>query len=88
MKMFQVFYSNRNLWSYPRAKRKVLTENDKTVCYLNCGDWTEHFTAAEFNDGNWSLYYHHKQAEELQPEDLDIPEENQLFQIISKRLFT
>ncbi|WP_372948055.1 UDP-2,3-diacylglucosamine diphosphatase [Mariniphaga sp.] len=65
-------------------KEKVLTVNDKTVRYLNCGDWVEHFTAAEFNDGNWRLYYHHEQAEELQPDELEIPEENHLFQIISK----
>jgi len=65
-------------------KDKALTVNDKTVRYLNCGDWVEHFTAAEYNDGNWQLHYHHEQAEELQPDELEIPEENQLFQIISK----
>ena len=65
-------------------KEKALTVNDKTICYLNCGDWVEHFTAAEYNDGNWRLYYHQEQAEELQSDELEIPEESQLYQIISK----
>jgi len=45
----------------------------------------ENFTAAEYHNGKWFLYYHHEQAEELQPDELEIPKESQLYQVISKK---
>jgi len=51
---------------------------------MNCGDCVENFTAAEYNDGNWRLCYHNEYAEELQLNELEIPEVRQLYQIIAK----
>jgi UDP-2,3-diacylglucosamine pyrophosphatase LpxH len=65
-------------------KEKALTVNDKTIRYLNCGDWVEHFTAAEYNDGSWQLYYHHEHNEELQADEQEIPEGNQLYQLVAR----
>lgn len=36
--------------------RNVVANNGRTVTYLNSGDWVEHLTALEFNEGQWSLY--------------------------------
>ena len=58
--------------------------NGKCVRYLNCGDWVEHFTAAEYNHGEWRLFLQNNLEDELQPEESDIPNELQLYQIISK----
>jgi len=65
-------------------KEKEVAINGKTVRYLNCGDWVEHFTAAEYNHGEWCLFYQNNQEEELQPDELEIPGESQMYQIISK----
>lgn len=65
-------------------KEKEVTVSEKTVRYLNCGDWVENFTAAEYNYGEWRLFFQNDLEEEPQPDELEIPEESQLFQIISK----
>lgn len=65
-------------------KELEIEVNGKTVHYLNCGDWVEHFSAAEYNRGEWHLHYLDDYQEELQPDEPEIPEENLLFQIISK----
>jgi UDP-2,3-diacylglucosamine pyrophosphatase LpxH len=65
-------------------KEKEVTVSEKTVRYLNCGDWVEHFTAAEYNHGEWSLFFQNNLEEELQPDESDIPNELQLHQLISK----
>jgi 2',3'-cyclic-nucleotide 2'-phosphodiesterase (5'-nucleotidase family) len=36
--------------------RKIEGKNGKTVTYMNSGDWVEHLTSLEFNNGNWSIY--------------------------------
>jgi UDP-2,3-diacylglucosamine pyrophosphatase LpxH len=36
--------------------RTVETENEKSVCYMNSGDWIEHLTALECNAGKWEIY--------------------------------
>lgn len=65
-------------------KEKEVTVSEKTVRYLNCGDWVENFTAAEYNHGEWRLFFQNNLEEEPQPDELEIPEESQLYQIISK----
>jgi UDP-2,3-diacylglucosamine pyrophosphatase LpxH len=65
-------------------KEKEVMVNNKAVYYINCGDWVENFTAAEYNDGQWRLFFQNNLKEELQPDELEIPEKSQLYQIISK----
>jgi UDP-2,3-diacylglucosamine pyrophosphatase LpxH len=65
-------------------------ETDKgKVRYINCGDWVEHFSAAECIDGQWSLNYFGSDAEEetesLQDE-LFIPDKKQLYRSIVEEL--
>ena len=39
-------------------KTKMLNIDDKSIQYINCGDWVEHLTAAEFYNNEWYLYSH------------------------------
>ncbi|MDO8952174.1 MAG: UDP-2,3-diacylglucosamine diphosphatase [Draconibacterium sp.] len=66
-------------------KEKQLTISGKKIQYLNCGDWVEHFTAAEYCNSNWSLYYHNDPDDEV-TDDLEVPEERQLYQSLVKEL--
>jgi len=66
-------------------KEKQLTISGQIIKYLNCGDWVEHFTATEYYDGKWRLYYHIDPDDEL-TDDLDVPEERQLYQSLVKEL--
>jgi len=66
-------------------KEKQLTISGQKIQYLNCGDWVEHFTAAEFCNSNWSLYYHNDPDDEA-TDDLEVPEERQLYQSLVKEL--
>jgi len=59
------------------------------VRYINCGDWVEHFSAAECVDGNWNLNYFTSDLEEdsESPEDeLYIPDKNQMYRSILEEL--
>jgi len=66
-------------------KEKTILVTGETVNYLNCGDWIEHFTAAEYCNSNWSLYYYNDLDDEF-ADDLDVPEERQLYQSLIKEL--
>jgi len=65
-------------------KEKEVKVNEKAVCYINCGDWVENFTAAEYNDGKWRLFFQNDLEEELQPDEAEIHEGHQLYQLITK----
>ena len=66
-------------------KQKQLIISGQKIQYLNCGDWVEHFTAAEYNNSNWTLYYYNDPDDEF-ADDLDVPEERQLYQSLVKEL--
>ena len=66
-------------------KQKQLTISGQKIQYLNCGDWVEHFTAAEYYNSNWTLYYYNDPDDEF-ADDLDVPEERQLYQSLVKEL--
>ena len=62
---------------------KNITVKGHTVRYINCGDWVEHFTAAEYSDDNWNLYYFSNEPEdETFPDELFIPDSKQVYQSI------
>ena len=67
-------------------KFKELDIDGKRIQYINCGDWVEHLTAAEFYNDAWHLYEHNHPDEEIQAEDLDIPAEQFIYQTLLKEL--
>ncbi|HSM46382.1 MAG TPA: UDP-2,3-diacylglucosamine diphosphatase [Draconibacterium sp.] len=66
-------------------KEKQLTISGQKIQYLNCGDWVEHFTAAEYCNSNWSLFYYNEPDDEF-ADDLEVPEERKLYQSLVKEL--
>lgn len=62
---------------------KTISSENGHVRYINCGDWVEHFSAAECLDGNWSLNYFKSEADEDDIEsptdELYIPDKKQLY---------
>jgi UDP-2,3-diacylglucosamine pyrophosphatase LpxH len=66
-------------------KEKQLTISGQKIHYLNCGDWVEHFTAAEYCNSNWSLFYYNEPDDEF-ADDLEVPEERKLYQSLVKEL--
>lgn len=67
-------------------KTKVLSVNGKPIHYINCGDWVEHFTAAEFYQNQWHLYTHRAADSEETDEDAEIPAEQYIYQTLIKEL--
>ncbi|MDP2335171.1 MAG: UDP-2,3-diacylglucosamine diphosphatase [Bacteroidota bacterium] len=68
---------------------KTITTEKGTVRYINCGDWVEHFSAAECIEGNWSLNYFVSDTEEeseLPGDELYIPDKNQLYRSILEEM--
>jgi hypothetical protein len=64
----------------------VITTDKKFVRYINCGDWVEHFTAAEYYNEEWHLWFQNEPEEELQSDEAEIPEDHQLYQLLVKEL--
>jgi UDP-2,3-diacylglucosamine pyrophosphatase LpxH len=63
---------------------KIIQTEKGTVRYLNCGDWVEHFSAAECVGGEWTLnYFIPANEDEEEPDspsdELYIPDKKQLF---------
>ncbi|MDP3434639.1 MAG: UDP-2,3-diacylglucosamine diphosphatase, partial [Bacteroidota bacterium] len=62
---------------------KTITTEKGIVRYINCGDWVEHFSAAECINGNWTLNYFNSDQEdedsELPGDELYIPDKNQMY---------
>lgn len=67
-------------------KEKLIQTANTTIHYLNCGDWVENFTAAEFESGKWSLYYFTENEDEIAIDDSEIPDDKKLYQSLLKEL--
>lgn len=67
-------------------KDKIVMMNGKPVRYINCGDWVEHFTAAEYTNGKWELIYFEDNGEELPADEPDIPDQQQVYQSLFREL--
>jgi len=68
---------------------KLITNEKGSVRYINCGDWVEHFSAAECIDGVWNLNYFVPEVEddvELPDDELFIPDKKQLYKSIIEEL--
>lgn len=69
---------------------KTISSENGQVRYINCGDWVEHFSAAECLDGNWSLNYFKSDDEdediESPTDELYIPDKKQLYRSILEEM--
>jgi UDP-2,3-diacylglucosamine pyrophosphatase LpxH len=54
---------------------KVETRQNKTVTYLNSGDWVENLTALEYNFRKWSLYEYETEIIAVNNKRLEVLEE-------------
>ena len=74
--------------SHVPADKTIITEKG-TVRYINCGDWIDHYSAAECIDGEWKLAYFKSDLEEepeLPGDELYIPNKNQMFRSILEEM--
>ena len=68
-------------------KDKTIENEYGTVRYINCGDWVEHFTAAEYENGEWKLVYYNNQEDDTNHEDdLYIPDKKEVYSSLIKEL--
>ena len=68
---------------------KQIDTDKGSVRYINCGDWVEHFSAAECIDGEWSLnYFSSEENEEVESpnDELFIPDKKQLYKSIIEEM--
>ncbi|WP_297091102.1 UDP-2,3-diacylglucosamine diphosphatase [uncultured Draconibacterium sp.] len=73
------------------ASDKVLHYNNKTIRYINTGDWVESFTAAEYENGEWSLCCYAPvnkilEKNEPEPEEFAIPTKKELYATLFNQL--
>jgi UDP-2,3-diacylglucosamine pyrophosphatase LpxH len=72
---------------HTHAPRDKLFIGEKTlVRYINCGDWIENFTAAEYDNGKWNLVHFNEDEEEQIADDPDIPDNKEIFQSLFREL--
>lgn len=67
-------------------KDKMFIGEKPPVRYLNCGDWIENFTAAEYNNGKWNLFHFNEDEEEQVADDLDIPDAKEIYRSLFREL--
>ncbi|MGQ8338851.1 UDP-2,3-diacylglucosamine diphosphatase [Sunxiuqinia sp. A32] len=67
---------------------KSIINEQGTIRYLNCGDWVEHLTAAEYVAGKWQLhYYNTEENDSFSPlDDMDIPNKKELYLSLFREL--
>lgn len=68
---------------------KQINTDKGTVRYINCGDWVEHFSAAECKDGQWSIVYTPDEvveSSESPDDELFIPDKKQVYKSIIEEL--
>ncbi|HZL08747.1 MAG TPA: UDP-2,3-diacylglucosamine diphosphatase [Prolixibacteraceae bacterium] len=68
---------------------KSIATDKGSVRYINCGDWVEHFSAAECVDGKWTLnYFVPDMEEEIESpnDELFIPDKKQMYKSIIEEL--
>ncbi len=61
----------------------MIYDESGSVRYINCGDWVEHYTAAEYSDEEWKLvYFSNEKDDDLSHDDLFIPGKKQIYRKI------
>jgi UDP-2,3-diacylglucosamine pyrophosphatase LpxH len=64
---------------------RQIHHGDKSVLYLNSGDWIENLTALEYTNGEWQLYRHPAEAVQVEDEETD-PSTKELFNELFQEL--
>lgn len=54
--------------------REVTANNGRKITYMNSGDWVEHLTALEFNNGKWSIYNYDETEFDMVNPRLQVPQ--------------
>jgi len=67
-------------------KDKLVTGEKNPVRYINCGDWLENFTAAEYYNGNWHLFHFTEEEEEQVADEPDIPGYKEVYQSLFREM--
>jgi UDP-2,3-diacylglucosamine pyrophosphatase LpxH len=67
-------------------KDTILHINSKPIRYINCGDWVEHFSAAEFFNNDWNLNYFSNIEEELINDDSEIADTNEYYKNVFREI--
>ena len=67
-------------------KDKWIMNEQGGTHYINCGDWVEHFTAAEFENGKWQLFHFIDDKEDSVSDDNDIPDKKELYKSLFQEL--
>lgn len=68
---------------------KTIITDQGRIKYINCGDWVEHCSAAEYADGKWNLRYFAPDEEEeteSPTDELYIPDKKQLYRSILEEM--
>lgn len=68
---------------------KQISTDKGDIRYINCGDWVEHFSAAEYTNGDWRLVYTPDEVAELpdsSEDELFIPDKKQVYKSIIEEL--
>jgi len=67
-------------------KSKWLMNQHGGVHYINCGDWVEHLTAAEYENGKWKLNYFVDDNDDSMNDDSEIPNKKELYKSLFQEL--
>ena len=67
-------------------KDKWIMDNESGFRYINCGDWVEHFTAAEYETGKWQLFHFVDDKDDTTVDDTDIPNKKELYKSLFQEL--
>jgi UDP-2,3-diacylglucosamine pyrophosphatase LpxH len=60
-------------------KDKIVTIKEQTIRYINCGDWVEHFTSAEYVNNNWTLYHYLGTDDDLTNDETEIVDSKEYY---------
>ena len=67
-------------------KDKLILQEKESVRYINCGDWLENFTAAEYSAGKWNLFQFTEDEDDQVPDEPDIPDHKELYHSLFREL--
>jgi UDP-2,3-diacylglucosamine pyrophosphatase LpxH len=69
-------------------KDKLVNIKDQQIRYMNCGDWVEHFTAAEYANQQWNLHFFTENEDEQTNDDHDFADTNDYYQNVFREIAT
>ena len=67
-------------------KDKQIINEHGTIRYINCGDWVEHFTAAEYETDQWNLFHFIEDGDDTTIDEPDIPNKKELYKSLFQEL--